>query len=53
MKKSATLPVIKEKETISAAASKSKETFKKLENKVNNQDDEIVKNEKMISNLAI
>ena len=39
MKKVSTLPVIKEKDTIMATAVKSKETFRKLESKVNNQDD--------------
>ena len=44
MKKVATLPVIKEKETLQSSVVKSKETFRKLEDKVNIQDDEIVKN---------
>jgi hypothetical protein len=54
MKKSPTLPAIKEKEGTGRPEGglQSKETFRKLEGKVTLQEEEIVRNDKMISTLA-
>lgn len=52
MKKSPTLPSIKEKQQPTRSGPHSKETFRKIEHRVNFHDEEIVKNEKIISSLA-
>lgn len=52
MRKNSSLPSIREKEGSSQGVAKKQETFRVIESKVNWHDQEIVKNEKVISALA-